>query len=143
MDRNKSGNEPKHLILPSEAIMTIEVMESYMEGVSTFHVAFTLGVSRKHLEKVKRRLLLASNGDEDACREYNSRTSIMRNLASYYRLLETDPDYIRGLLNDAIIYASSDRNVLHGRGGKEIQLSGLSEIERDATVTQFRHYAEN
>jgi hypothetical protein len=130
-------------MLPSEAIMTIDILESYCEGSNLHHVAFILGLSRKHLVRLKGKLELASRGDPEACEMFNSRIPVMRNLSALHRLIELDPDYIKSILDDAKLWSDPKRNILHRRGGKEVQLSGLTEVEKEETVLQFLNYVEN
>lgn len=138
------GNKPRpHLFLPSEAVMAIDILENYTPKSNLHHVAFILGISRKHLTKVRTRLIEASQGDIEACSEYNSRIPVMRALASYHRLIDLDPEFIRTILEDARISSDPTRNILHARGKDSKELTGMTQDEVHMTTEQFRDYSEN
>ncbi|EGQ7707511.1 hypothetical protein ACPF3S_003234 [Vibrio cholerae] len=143
ISKRKPSRSTKHLMLPTEAIMTIDILESYLEKSNMYHVAFLLGVSKKHLVKFRTFLIHASQGDPVACAEFNSRIPIMRNLYAYNRLLEIDPEFMRELMRDAILNQSGKDNILHKRGGKVDTLSGLSEEELNQTVASYTQYVTN
>lgn len=140
---SKHSRQPKHLMLPSEAIMTIDILESYQEKSNMFHVAFLLGISKKHLVKFRSYLVKATEGDPIACAEFNSRIPIMRTLYAYNRLLQIDPEYMKELMKDAIVNQQGKANILSRRGGKEDTLSGLDEDEQAQTTITYAQYINN
>ncbi len=143
MQSKQQKYQPKHLILPAEAIIALDVLETIVDGCKPVHVAFVLGISVKHLAKQRKELEAAARGDERACADFNSRCPLLRNLGSLYHLLEVDDEYVKGLLHDALLWADPKHNVVHRRGGKEIQLAGLDSQEREDSLSLFTNYHEN
>ncbi|HAS8195754.1 TPA: hypothetical protein I7682_17890 [Vibrio vulnificus] len=136
---------PKHLFLPAEALIIIDLLEDLIEEATITHVAFICGVSRKHMEAVRRDLQKASRGDPEATKGYNSRTPIMRNLFLYNEQLQRDRFVIIKLLEDALLYADSEHNPLHSRGKdvSESLLWGLDKDEQKVNTERFLNYTEN
>lgn len=133
----------KHRFLPSEALMTLDILTDYVPGSQNYHVAFLLGVSRKHINRLRGRLEAAAAGDESACAEYDSRSTVMRTLYAYNRLSVSDPECLRDLFRDAFEWADPDHNILHGRGGKTKVLSGMDHDQQRQSTEQYTDYIEN
>ncbi len=132
----------RHILLPSEALMTIDLLHTLLPETTMSHVAFTLGISVKTLEKLHKELIKVNNGDEEACKEYNSRNQFMRTLYAYYRLLERDRDTIVQLINDAKDNANPKYNAL-SKYNREQSLCGLTDNEQMKSIIHYEKYLEN
>lgn len=139
----KISKPTTHMFLPHEAVMTIDILETYTPKSNLHHVAFILGVSRKHLAKIRRQLVAASQGDEKECAEYNSRTPLLRTLACYYKLIDSNPEYIKSCMEDAKRYSDPAGNVLHARGKEQKALSGIDQQQRKLVVAEYDNYNAN
>ncbi|ENN6469910.1 hypothetical protein AB9X29_003711 [Vibrio vulnificus] len=139
----KTVNKPmRHIILPHDALVTIDLLHTLEPDTNMAHVAFLFGISVKTLEKLRRALYLATEGDEQACAAYESRLPFMRNVYAYLRLLEHDRDTVVALLHDAKQNASSSHNVL-AKKERVQQLCGLDHSEQFNSYIAHRHYLES
>jgi hypothetical protein len=132
----------RHPILPHEALITIDLIHTIEPETTMNHVAFVFGISVKTLEKAHRELLLMQDGDDDACRKYNSRSQFMRLVKAYHSLLEHDRDTVVALIRDAKQNASNCKNVL-GASVKDSMLSGLTDAETTTTHFAYKDYMES
>lgn len=97
----------KHLISPAECLETLEYLSELTDRTIAKHLAFLLGISRAHYNKVLKHLRLCADGDEVSCRAYTSRSKIMRII---YLLSLTDQYTRFHLLRDAHKHAQNDKS---------------------------------
>ncbi|WP_285383642.1 hypothetical protein [Vibrio sp. B181a] len=145
MSKTEKSNKPKkvrHILLPSEALMTIDLLHTLLPETGMSHVAFLCGISVKTLEKFHAELMKVANGDIEACQAYNSRSQFMRTLYGYYRLLECDRNTVVYLIQDAKENSNPKFNALSKRNRAE-SLCGLNDTDQMASILQLEKYMEN
>lgn len=141
-EQHRNTKKVRHILLPSEALMTIDLLHTLLPETTMTHVAFTLGISVKTLEKIHKELTKVNNGDKEACEAYNSRNQFMRTLYAYYRLLEQDRDTIVDLINDAKDNANPKYNAL-SKHNREQGLCGLTGNDQIKSILHYEKYLES
>ena len=120
----------KHLLTPIDALNVIDRLHKAVPNATSDHVAFALGMSRGQLSKEVKHLALVVAGNEDACKNYNTRRSFMRQLFLWDNSTEIT---LKHVMNDAMIFGGNG-NIASKRGRKEESemIIGVSETELEA-----------